>query len=119
MALRIYDTFDAKKKELVPVKEGKVGMYMCGMPVQDRPHVGHMLAFVCGDMIRRYLEYKGYEVTYVQNFTFALLRCDGLHCPEDRVLRDFFQIGIGQVENAVIRNGIPPSQGPSGSTLCP
>jgi cysteinyl-tRNA synthetase len=69
VALKIYDTFDAKKKDLVPVKEGKVGMYMCGMTVQDRPHVGHMLAFVCGDMIRRYLEYSGYEVTYVQNFT--------------------------------------------------
>lgn len=69
MALRIYDTFDAKKKEFVPVKEGRVGMYMCGMTVQDRPHVGHMLAFVCGDMIRRYLEYRGYEVSYIQNFT--------------------------------------------------
>jgi cysteinyl-tRNA synthetase len=69
VALRVYDTFDAKKKEFVPVHEGKVGMYMCGMTVQDRPHVGHMLAFVCGDMIRRYLEYRGYEVTYVQNFT--------------------------------------------------
>jgi cysteinyl-tRNA synthetase len=69
VALRIYDTFDAKKKEFVPVKEGRVGMYMCGMTVQDRPHVGHMLAFVCGDMIRRYLEYRGYEVSYIQNFT--------------------------------------------------
>jgi cysteinyl-tRNA synthetase len=69
VALRIYDTFDAKKKDFVPVKEGKVGMYMCGMTVQDKPHVGHMLAFVSGDVIRRYLEYKGYEVTYVQNFT--------------------------------------------------
>jgi cysteinyl-tRNA synthetase len=67
--LRIYDTFDAKKKEFVPVAEGRVSMYMCGMTVQDRPHVGHMLAFVCGDMIRRYLEYRGYQVTYVQNFT--------------------------------------------------
>jgi cysteinyl-tRNA synthetase len=69
VGLRIYDTFDATKKEFGPVSEGKVGMYMCGMTVQDRPHVGHMLAFVCGDMIRRYLEYKGYEVTYIQNFT--------------------------------------------------
>jgi cysteinyl-tRNA synthetase len=69
VALRIYDTFDADKKEFVPVTEGKVGMYMCGMTVQDRPHMGHMLAFVCGDMMRRYLEYKGYEVTYIQNFT--------------------------------------------------
>jgi cysteinyl-tRNA synthetase len=69
VALKVYDTFDAKKREFEPVNEGKVGMYMCGMTVQDRPHMGHMLAFVCGDMIRRYLEYKGYEVIYVQNFT--------------------------------------------------
>ncbi|MFZ1947314.1 MAG: cysteine--tRNA ligase [bacterium] len=69
MTLRIHDTFDAKKKDFEPVAPGKVGMYMCGMTVQDRPHVGHMLAFVNGDVIRRYLEYKGYEVTYVQNFT--------------------------------------------------
>ena len=69
MALRIYDTFDARKKDFVPVAEGKVGMYMCGMTVQDRPHMGHMLAFVCGDMIRRYLEYRGFEVSYIQNFT--------------------------------------------------
>jgi len=69
VALRIYDTFDARKKDFVPVTEGKAAMYMCGMTVQDRPHMGHMLAFVCGDMIRRYLEYRGYEVSYVQNFT--------------------------------------------------
>jgi cysteinyl-tRNA synthetase len=65
----MYDTFDAKKKDFVPVREGKVGMYMCGMTVQDKPHMGHMLAFVSGDVIRRYLEHKGFEVTYVQNFT--------------------------------------------------
>ncbi|MGQ9603424.1 MAG: cysteine--tRNA ligase [bacterium] len=69
MGLIVYDTFDGKKKEFSPVRKGRVGMYMCGMTVQDRPHLGHMLAFVCGDMIRRYLEYKGYEVEYVQNFT--------------------------------------------------
>jgi cysteinyl-tRNA synthetase len=69
VAVVMYDTFDARKKEIVPVREGKIGMYMCGMTVQDRPHLGHMYAFVCGDMIRRYLEYRGYEVTYVQNFT--------------------------------------------------
>jgi cysteinyl-tRNA synthetase len=69
VALKIYDTFDARKKEFVPVHRDKVGIYMCGMTVQDRPHLGHMLAFVCGDMMRRYFEYRGYEVTYVQNFT--------------------------------------------------
>jgi cysteinyl-tRNA synthetase len=44
-------------------------MYVCGMTVQDKPHMGHMLAFVSGDMIRRYLEHLGYEVAYIQNFT--------------------------------------------------
>jgi len=96
--MKIYDTIDAKKKEFVPVKEGKVGMYMCGMTVQDRPHVGHMLAFVSGDVIRRYLEYKGYEVTYVQNFTdvddkiIARANAEGVdfRVIAERYTRDYF-----------------------------
>ena len=69
MALKVYDTLRARKEEFDPVTPGKVGIYFCGMTVQDRPHIGHMLAFVAGDMIRRHLLFKGYEVTYVQNFT--------------------------------------------------
>jgi cysteinyl-tRNA synthetase len=69
MALRVYDTLKQKKTDFEPIHPGKVGMYVCGMTVQDKPHMGHMLAFVSGDMIRRYLEYLGYEVAYVQNFT--------------------------------------------------
>jgi cysteinyl-tRNA synthetase len=48
---------------------GRAGMYVCGMTVQDRPHVGHMRYAVAGDAIRRILEWKGYKVTYVTNFT--------------------------------------------------
>jgi len=99
VALMVYDTFDAKKKEFVPVKEGKVGMYMCGMTVQDRPHVGHMLAFTCGDMIRRYLEYKGYDVTYIQNFTdvddkiIARANAEGVdyHAIAERYTKEYFK----------------------------
>jgi cysteinyl-tRNA synthetase len=69
MALKVYDTLRGTKEEFEPVVEEKVGIYFCGMTVQDRPHIGHMFAFVAGDMIRRYLKYKGYDVTYVQNFT--------------------------------------------------
>jgi len=69
MALKVYDTLRGKKEEFKPVHEGKVGIYFCGMTVQDIPHIGHMLAFVSGDLIRRHLKFKGYEVTYVQNFT--------------------------------------------------
>ena len=69
MSLRVYDTRRAKKIEFQPVDDDKIGIYFCGMTVQDKPHMGHMLAFVSGDMIRRYLEYKGYNVKYIQNFT--------------------------------------------------
>ncbi len=69
MTLKVFDTLKGTKEEFIPVAEGKVGIYFCGMTVQDRPHIGHMFAFVAGDMIRRYLKYKGYDVTYIQNFT--------------------------------------------------
>ena len=69
MTLRVYDRVARTLREFQPLRPGKVGMYVCGMTVQDKPHVGHMFAFVACDMIRRYLEYLGYEVTYVQNFT--------------------------------------------------
>ena len=67
--LRIYDTLDGRKKDFVPVREGKVGMYFCGMTVQAEPHVGHMRVAVVSDIFRRYLRYKGYDVTLVMNFT--------------------------------------------------
>jgi cysteinyl-tRNA synthetase len=69
MALRIYDTLTGTKREFVPVRPGHVGMYVCGMTVQDRPHVGHIRASLSGEVMRRYLEHLGYEVTYVYNFT--------------------------------------------------
>ncbi len=67
--LRIFDTLDAKKKEFVPVREGKVGMYFCGMTVQSEPHVGHMRVAVVSDVFKRYLRYRGYDVTLIINFT--------------------------------------------------
>jgi len=69
MALHVYDHMTRTKRKFEPVNPGKVGMYVCGMTVQDKPHVGHMFAFVACDMVRRYLEYLGYEVTHIQNFT--------------------------------------------------
>jgi cysteinyl-tRNA synthetase len=69
VALRIYDTLTREKREFVPVTPGKVGMYVCGMTVQNRPHVGHIRAALSGDLMRRYFEFLGHEVTYVYNFT--------------------------------------------------
>ena len=69
MAIRIYDTLRGDKTEFVPHTPGHVGMYVCGMTVQDVPHVGHMRAAIVGDVLRRYLQYKGMQVTFVYNFT--------------------------------------------------
>ena len=59
MPLRIYDTLTREKREFVPVRPGEVGMYVCGMTVQDRPHVGHIRASLSGEVMRRYLEHLG------------------------------------------------------------
>jgi cysteinyl-tRNA synthetase len=69
VSLRVYDTRRRKKLPFEPIQPKRAGMYVCGMTVQDKPHVGHMRYAVAGDVIRRYLESKGYEVTYVTNFT--------------------------------------------------
>ena len=63
--------FDTMKKEKIPVpnKKGKVGIYVCGLTVYDRPHLGHARVFVVFDVLRRVLVKNGYSVKYVQNFT--------------------------------------------------
>ena len=67
--LRVYNHFTGKKEEFAPLDPQRVTMYVCGMTVQGPPHVGHMLAFVTADLIRRTLEFLGYGVLHVQNFT--------------------------------------------------
>ena len=69
MSLRVYDARRRAKIPFESAQPGKAGMYVCGMTVQDRPHVGHMRYAVAGDVIRRILESRGYEVTYATNFT--------------------------------------------------
>ncbi|MEO0144464.1 MAG: cysteine--tRNA ligase [candidate division WOR-3 bacterium] len=67
--MKLYDTLTNQLKEFKPLEDNKVKMYVCGMTVQDVPHMGHLRTFTSFDILRRYLEYKGYEVIYVQNFT--------------------------------------------------
>ncbi|MCY3749135.1 MAG: cysteine--tRNA ligase [Chloroflexi bacterium] len=68
MTLAITNTLTGKKEPFKPLGD-PVTMYVCGMTPKDRPHVGHAFMFVHMDVIRRYLEYRGYNVRYVQNFT--------------------------------------------------
>lgn len=69
MSLRIYNTMTRKKTVFEPVTPGKARMYCCGMTVQDKPHVGHMFSSIVADTVRRHLERRGFEVTFVYNFT--------------------------------------------------
>ena len=69
MTLHVFDHRLRAKRPFVPVRPDRVGLYVCGLTVQDKPHLGHMFAFVACDMIRRHLEYRGYHVVHVQNFT--------------------------------------------------
>jgi cysteinyl-tRNA synthetase len=69
MALRIYNTLTGKKEDFVPLHENRVGLYVCGVTVYDLCHIGHGRSTVVFDTICRYLRYRGYEVTYVRNFT--------------------------------------------------
>ena len=65
----IYNTMSRKKELFVPLKEGKVSMYACGPTVYNFFHIGNARPFIVFDTLRRYLEYRGYQVTFVQNFT--------------------------------------------------
>ncbi len=67
--MRVFNTETKTKEELIPIEAGKIKMYACGPTVYNFFHVGNARCFVVFDMLRRYLRYRGYEVTFVQNFT--------------------------------------------------
>ncbi len=69
MSIRVYNTLHNKKEEFIPVEEGKVRMYVCGPTTYNYIHLGNARPIVAFDVIRRYFSYRGYDVTYVQNFT--------------------------------------------------
>ncbi|SHF40214.1 cysteinyl-tRNA synthetase [Desulfacinum infernum DSM 9756] len=69
MTLTVYNTLTKKKEAFQPLEPGKVRLYVCGVTVYDLCHVGHARSAIVFDVIYRYLKYRGYDVTYVRNFT--------------------------------------------------
>ena len=69
MSLRVYDTRTREKRELSTLKDGKVGMYVCGITPYSPSHLGHARCYLSFDVVHRWLEASGYDVDYVQNFT--------------------------------------------------
>ena len=69
MSLKLFNTLTRKKEEFEPLEAGRVRMYTCGPTVYDRPHIGNFRTFLFDDILRRYLEWKGYEIDHVRNVT--------------------------------------------------
>ena len=69
VSLRLYDTAAQAVRDFQPLRPGKAGVYHCGLTVQGPPHIGHIRKEVVFDVLRRWLEYSGYDVTLVANIT--------------------------------------------------
>ena len=67
--IKVYNTLTKEKEVFHPIKEGEAKIYVCGVTPYNHPHIGNARPAVTWDIIRRYLEFIGYKVTFVQNFT--------------------------------------------------
>ncbi len=67
--IKVYNTLNKKKEEFIPLTPGEVKMYVCGPTVYNFFHIGNGRTFIVFDTIRRYFEYRGFKVDFVQNFT--------------------------------------------------
>jgi cysteinyl-tRNA synthetase len=86
--VKIYNTMSRSKDELVPLTPGEVGMYVCGVTVYDFSHIGHARSALVFDVLRRYLRFKGYRVTFVRNYTDV----------DDRIIRRANEAGVSPSE---------------------
>ena len=86
--MKIFNTLTRKKEEFVPLEEGKVKMYVCGPTVYNLIHIGNARPMICFDTARRYLEYKGYDVNYVSNFTDV----------DDKIIKKAIEEGVSSEE---------------------
>ena len=86
--MKLYNTLTKKKEEFVPLQEGKVTMYVCGPTVYNFIHIGNARPMIVFDTARRYMEYKGYEVNYVSNFTDV----------DDKIIKKSIEEGVSAEE---------------------
>ena len=98
--LKVYNSLGRKKQEFTPLREGFVGMYVCGPTVYADCHVGHAKSYVSFDVVARYLRYLGYSVRYVQNITDVGHLTDNADEGEDKVGAKARQMGIEPMEVA-------------------
>lgn len=86
--MKVFNTLSRRKEEFVPLEEGKVRMYVCGPTVYNLIHIGNARPMIVFDTVRRYMEYKGYEVNYVSNFTDV----------DDKIIKKAIEEGVSAEE---------------------
>ena len=86
--MKLFNTMSRRKEEFVPLEEGKVRMYVCGPTVYNLIHIGNARPMIIFDTVRRYLEYKGYDVKYVSNFTDV----------DDKIIKKAIEEGVSAEE---------------------
>ena len=86
--MKLYNTLTKKKEEFVPLKEGEVKMYVCGPTVYNYIHIGNARPMIVFDTARRYMEYKGYRVNFVSNFTDV----------DDKIIKKAMEEGVDASE---------------------
>ena len=86
--MKIFNTLTRRKEEFVPLEEGKVKMYVCGPTVYNLIHIGNARPMIIFDTVRRYMEYKGYDVNYVSNFTDV----------DDKIIKKAIEEGVSAEE---------------------
>lgn len=90
MSIYFYNALTKKRELFTPIEEGKVKMYACGITVSGDAHIGHAYQAVIFDVIKKYFEYKGYDVTYVRNYTDV----------DDKIISKGKELGIEPQEYA-------------------
>ena len=100
--LKLYNTLTNQKEEFTPINPGKVGMYSCGPTVYSYVHIGNLRTYTASDVLRRYLEYIGYEVFAIKNIT------DVGHLTDDDV--DQGDSGDDKMEKAAAKEKKTPEE---------
>jgi cysteinyl-tRNA synthetase len=90
MSIKLYSTLSRRKEDFETIEPGKVRMYVCGVTVYHKAHIGHAMFALVFDVIRRYLEYRGYAVRHVMNFTDV----------DDKIINRANQLGVNPFELA-------------------
>ena len=124
--MKLFNSMSRKKEEFVPITPGEVKMYCCGPTVYNYIHVGNARPMILFDVLRRYLEYRGYKVTFVQNFTDVddkiIKRANEEHATSQEISEKYIEEYFKDAHGLGVRDATvtlrPPRTSSRSSTWC-